>query len=144
MRNTGNSADWTTPAHVLENEGSNQGGPFMTSRRLALVGAPVVTVLVAAALAAPSPAFGADAAAVFKKKCAPCHGKEGQPNKIFAKQGVRSFKDAEWQKATKDAQIEESIRKGRKGTMMAGFEKQLSDEEVTAIVAYIRTLGPGE
>ena len=38
----------------------------------------------------------ADAAEVFKKKCAACHGKEGEPNKIFAKQGVRSFKDAEW------------------------------------------------
>ena len=116
----------------------------MLSRRLALVAAPVVTILVAAALATPSPAFAADAAAVFKKKCAPCHGQEGEPNRIFAKQGVRSFKDAEWQKATKDAQVEESIRKGRKGTMMASFEEQLTDEEVTALVAYIRTLGPGE
>jgi mono/diheme cytochrome c family protein len=144
MRNTGNSADWTTPARVLENEGPDQGGPFMISRRLALIAAPVVTILVAAALATPSSAFGADAAAVFKKKCAPCHGKEGEPNRIFAKQGVRSFKDAEWQKATKDVQVEESIRKGRKGTMMASFEEQLTDEEVTALVAYIRTLGPGE
>ena len=115
----------------------------MISRRLALIAAPVVTIFVAA-LATPSSAFGADAAAVFKKKCAPCHGQEGEPNRIFAKQGVRSFKDAEWQKATKDAQVEESIRKGRKGTMMASFETQLTDEEVTALVAYIRTLAPGE
>ena len=141
MRKPGNSADWTTPAHVLENEGSDQGGPFMISRRLALMTAPVVTVLVAVVLAAPPAALGADAAEVYKKKCAPCHGKEGEPNKIFARQGVRSFKDAEWQEATKDAQVEESIRKGKKGTMMASFEKQLTDEEVTALVAYIRTLG---
>jgi len=92
-------------------------------------------------LAAPPAACAADAATVFKKKCAPCHGKEGEPNKVFAKQGVRSFKDAAWQKATDDAQIETSIRQGRKGTMMAGFEKQLSDEEITALVAYIRDLG---
>ena len=116
----------------------------MMSRRLALMAATVVTALVAVALVAPPSIVAADAAAVFKKKCAACHGKEGQPNKIFAKQGVRSFKDAEWQKATKDGQIEESIRQGKKGTMMASFEKQLSDEEVTALVAYIRTLGPGE
>ena len=96
------------------------------------------------ALTAPPAALAADAATVFKKKCAPCHGKEGEPNKVFAKQGVRSFKDAEWQKATDDATVEKSIREGKKGTMMASFEKQLSDEEVTALVAYIRTLGPGE
>jgi mono/diheme cytochrome c family protein len=109
----------------------------MLSRRLALMAAP----LVALALVAPPPVSAADAAKIFKKKCAPCHGKEGQPNKVFAKQGVRSFKDADWQKATDDAQIEKSIREGRKGTMMASFEKQLTDEEITALVAYIRELG---
>jgi mono/diheme cytochrome c family protein len=109
----------------------------MLSRRLAFLAAP----LVALALVTPPPASAADAAEVFKKKCAPCHGKEGQPNNVLAKQGVRSFKDAEWQKATDDAQIEKSIREGKKGTMMASFDKQLTDEEVTALVAYIRKLG---
>ena len=80
-------------------------------------------------------------AAGGQRECAACHGKEGAPNKVFARQGVRSFKDADWQKATKDAQIEESIRNGKKGTMMAGFEKQLSDEEIKEMVAYIRKLG---
>jgi mono/diheme cytochrome c family protein len=113
----------------------------MVSRRLTLM---VVATLATTALVAPPEALGADAAAVFKKQCAACHGKEGEPNKIFAKQGVRSFKDAEWQKATEDAQIETSIREGKKGTMMAGFAKQLTDEEITALVAYIRDRGPGE
>ena len=99
------------------------------------------TALAAAALVAPPEALGADAAKVFKAQCAACHGKEGEPNKIFAKQGVRSFKDADWQKATEDAQIETSIREGKKGTMMAGFGEQLTDEEITALVAYIRELG---
>ena len=44
----------------------------------------------------------------------------------------------------KDAQIEESIRKGKKGTLMAGFAKQLSDDEITALVAYVRKFGPKE
>jgi mono/diheme cytochrome c family protein len=113
----------------------------MISRRLALMAAPLVTAIVALALVAPPSASAADAATVFKKKCSPCHGKEGEPNKVFAKQGVRSFKDAEWQKATDDAAVEKSIREGKKGTMMAGFEKQLSDEEITALVAFIRDLG---
>ena len=70
-----------------------------------------------------------------------CHGKEGEPNAVFAKQGVRSFKDQAWQKATPDAQIEKSIREGRKGTMMASFDKQFSAEELKGLVAYIRKLG---
>ena len=113
----------------------------MIFRRLALMAASAVTALAAVALLAPPPADAADAPTVFKKKCAPCHGPEGEPNKVFAKQGVRSFKDTAWQKATDDATIEKSIREGKKGTMMASFEKQLSDEEVTALVAYIRELG---
>ena len=114
----------------------------MISHRLKFTGATVVAAFLAAALIHPASVFGADAATNFKKKCAACHGKAGEPNKVFAKQGVRSFKDAEWQKATKDAQIEESIKKGKKGTLMAGFAKQLSDDEITALVAYVRKFGP--
>ena len=70
----------------------------MTARRLA----PAVFAL--AFPFAPAPAAAADAAKIFAKSCAPCHGKEGEPNAVFAKQGVRSFKDAAWQKAATDAQ----------------------------------------
>ena len=113
----------------------------MSSRRLSIIVGTVVAAFVAVTLAAPPSASAADVAKVYKKQCAPCHGKEGEPNKVFKKQGVRSFKDAEWQKATDDASIEKSIRVGKKGTMMASFEKQLTDEEIAALVAYIRDLG---
>ena len=116
----------------------------MIFRRLAPTGATVAGAFLIALFVAPPQALGADAATNFKKKCALCHGNEGEPSAVFAKQGVRSFKDAEWQKATKDAQIEESIRKGKKGTLMTGFEKQLTDEEVTALVKFVRKLGPGD
>jgi len=69
------------------------------------------------------------------QSCAPCHGKEGAPNAVFAKQGVRSFKDQAWQKAASDAQVEKSIREGKKDTMMPSFEKQFSAEEIKALVA---------
>ena len=115
----------------------------MTARRAAFVAlaAPVVLSLV---LARPAPAYAADAAKIFAKSCAPCHGKEGEPNAVFAKQGVRSFKDVAWQKAATDAQIEKSIREGKKGTMMASFEKQFSAEEIKGLVAYVRKLGAGK
>lgn len=108
----------------------------MIARRFALA------TLAALAVALVShPAAAADAAKAFTTSCAPCHGKDGQPNAVFAKQGVRSFKDVGWQKSASDAQIEKSIREGKQGTMMASFDKALSDEEIKALVAYIRQLG---
>jgi mono/diheme cytochrome c family protein len=109
---------------------------FMVSRRAA-----VATASLAALAAVAVPARAADPATVFAKSCSPCHGKEGEPSAVFAKQGVRNFKDATWQKSRTDAQIEQSIREGKKGTMMASFEKQLSAEEVKGLVGYIRKLG---
>ncbi len=98
--------------------------------------------LIAAAAASRAHAQEPDAAKTFAKTCALCHGPEGQPNEMFAKMGVRSFKDAAWQKATPDAQIDKSIREGKKGTLMASFDKQLSAAEIKALVAYVRKLGP--
>lgn len=102
---------------------------------------PPLALLVAAALAAPAGAAEPDAPKIFAKSCALCHGPEGQPTEAFAKLGVRSFKDKEWQKATSDAQLDKSIREGKKGTLMASFEKQLSADEIKALVAHIRKLG---
>jgi len=115
----------------------------MTARRAAFVAlaAPFALALV---LSTPAPAVAEEAAKVFAKSCAPCHGKTGEPNAVFAKQGVRSFKDAAWQKSATDAQIEKSIREGKKGTMMASFEKQFSEEEIKGLVAFVRKLGAGK
>jgi mono/diheme cytochrome c family protein len=109
----------------------------MIARRFALA----VVLAAAVVVPVPVPAAAEDPARIFGKSCAPCHGKEGEPNAIFAKQGVRNFKDAEWQKAATDAQIEKTIREGKKGTMMASFEKQFSAEEIKGLAAYVRKLG---
>ena len=110
----------------------------MTARRLAPAALAVLTM---AFFARPAPATAEDAAKIFARSCSPCHGKDGQPNAVFAKQGVRNFTDQTWQKATPDAQIEKTIREGKQGTMMASFEKQLSPQEIKAMIAYIRKLG---
>jgi cytochrome c oxidase cbb3-type subunit 3 len=110
----------------------------MTARRTSLA---VASALAVTLFAAPSRAAEPDAAKIFGKTCALCHGETGQPNETFAKMGVRSFKDAEWQKAIPDAQLEKSIKEGKKGTLMASFEKQFTPEEIKALVAYVRKLG---
>ena len=108
----------------------------MIGCRRALVAPALVAVLAAPAMAAP------DAKAIYAKSCAPCHGRDGAPSPVFAKQGVRSFRDAAWQKSVTDAQLERSILEGKKGTMMASFKDAFSPEEIKALVKYVRTLAP--
>ncbi len=100
-----------------------------------------LSVLVLVHTLAARPVAAADSAKAFLTSCAPCHGKEGRPSAVFAKQGVRDFTDAVWQKSMSDEQIEKAIREGKKGTMMAPFAKQFSTEELKGLVAYIRKLG---
>lgn len=106
----------------------------MTSYRPA-----VLTALALLALA--SAAQASDPAQIYARSCAPCHGKAGKPTAVFEKQGVKDFTAPAWQKAHTDAQIEEAIRKGKKGTMMASFEKQLAPQDIKSLVAFIRKLG---
>jgi cbb3-type cytochrome c oxidase subunit III len=98
-------------------------------------------LVAALAFAVAAPAAAEEAAKIFARSCAPCHGKAGQPSAVFLKQGVKDFTDAAWQKAASDAEIEKTIREGKKGTMMASFEKQYSAAEIKALAAYVRTLG---
>jgi len=99
-------------------------------------------VLVAAvSLASAALARAEDAAQIYARSCSPCHGKDGHPSPVFEKQGVKNFTDAAWQKGITDAQIEKTIHEGKKGTMMASFEKQYSAADIKALVAYIRKLG---
>jgi mono/diheme cytochrome c family protein len=110
----------------------------MTARPIVVV---TLAALFLAVLLAPAPAAAEDPAKIFARSCAPCHGKDGTPNAMFLKQGVRNFADAAWQKAATDAEIEKTIREGKKGTMMASFEKQFSAEEIKGLAAYVRKLG---
>ena len=105
----------------------------MISRALVLVAA---VSLGSAALA-----HAEDAAQIYARSCSPCHGKDGHPSPVFEKQGVKNFTDAAWQKGITDAQIEKTIHEGKKGTMMASFEKQYSPADIKALVAYVRKLG---
>ncbi len=107
----------------------------MNTRRTALA------LLAAACLLAAASARAEDVAQVFARSCSPCHGKDGHPSPIFEKQGVKNFTDPAWQKGITDAQIEKTIHEGKKGTMMASFDKQLSPQQIKALVAYLRKLG---
>ena len=78
-----------------------------------------------------------DAAALFKSKCAMCHGPDGTGSDTGKKMGVTSYKSPEIQKES-DAGLKNSITNG-KGKMPA--YKSLTPEQVDALVKYVRQLG---
>jgi len=80
-----------------------------------------------------------DAKALFTKECATCHGKDGQAKTFKAKfNHARNLTDARWQAEVTDERLFNSIHNG-KGKMPA-FGKKLSDSQINALVAFVRTL----
>ena len=82
---------------------------------------------------APSSKF--DGAALFvAQKCVTCHGADGK-GKV---KGTPNFTDAAWQKKESDVDLTEDIKVGKPPKMPA-FGSKLSDAEIKAVIAYIRT-----
>jgi mono/diheme cytochrome c family protein len=80
-----------------------------------------------------------EAAALYKSKCATCHGKDGRAKTFKAKfNSARNLTDASWQERVTDERIFNSIANGR-GKMPAYGEK-LSDAQIESLVAHVRSL----
>ena len=99
-------------------------------------------LLIGAGLLVSSLAFqaappGASGAAIFKTNCMMCHGADG---KGFPALKTPDFTDPKWQSSTTDKEMREVIKNGKKGTTMAAFGAKLKDDEISAVVAYIRSL----
>jgi len=90
-----------------------------------------VAVALVVVLALPLSAHAQDGAALYKSKCAMCHGPDG------AKAAGHDLSGAAVQKQS-DADLAAVITNGKPPKMPA--YKSLKPEEVTGLVAYIRTL----
>lgn len=104
------------------------------------------TILIAAilGLAAALSAKAADAKENYDTLCAKCHGAEGKGDtKMGAKLGCKDFTDAKVQADLKDDAAAKAIKEGLKSaedkTLMKPFDT-LSDDEIKALVAYVRGL----
>jgi cytochrome c6 len=79
------------------------------------------------------------AAESYAKYCASCHGRDGRSKTVKAKLNhARNLADSEWQGRVSDERIFNSVMNG-KGKMPA-YGKKLSEQEIDALVAYIRGL----
>lgn len=96
----------------------------------------VLSILLLVSL--PLLAAGPDGAALYKSKCAPCHGPDGAGQTPMGKNlKVRDLRSDEVQKLT-DIELTKVIA-GGKGKMPP-YGKQLSTADIQALIAFIRTL----
>jgi mono/diheme cytochrome c family protein len=96
---------------------------------------------VAIALALILPAQAQNAEITYKSKCAACHGPDGSGSALGAKLGVHDFHSAGVQKQS-DAELSGIIASGK--NKMPSYAKTLKADEITALVAYIRSLAPAK
>ena len=74
---------------------------------------------------------------LFAKQCASCHGKDGRGKTIKGRlKHARNLTDAEWQGKVSDERIFNSINNGKE--KMPAFGKKLSQEQIEALVTYVR------
>jgi cbb3-type cytochrome c oxidase subunit III len=94
-----------------------------------------------AAPAPPPAAPQAEGAAIFQSVCARCHGADG---KGLPSTHTPNFTSPSIQTALTDQHILDVIRNGKPGTIMPAWSGRLSDQQIHAVAAYVRSLGaPG-
>jgi mono/diheme cytochrome c family protein len=85
---------------------------------------------------------GTPGAGVYKAKCQACHGPDGSGNTPVGKSlKTADLRSADVQKKS-DSELAQTVAEG-KGNMPA-FKPSLSDDEIHAVVAYVRALGKGD
>ena len=86
-----------------------------------------------------APLRAQDGAALYKSKCAACHGPDGTGNVPTGKAlGVTDLTSADVQKQT-DAELTDSIANG-KGKKMPAYKGKITDDQIKGLVGYIRAL----
>ena len=78
----------------------------------------------------------AEAAANWSQHCASCHGKDGKGATTMGKK--LAVKDYTKEQSFSDAEAAAAIKDGKE--KMKGFKDKLSDADIKALVAYVRSL----
>ncbi len=106
-------------------------------RKLMIIG---VALLVAGAVSARA----AEAKENWDKNCKVCHGPDGKgKTKMGEKYGIKDYTDPKVQDGMKDDEMTKAIKEGVKDggkTKMKAFGETLSDDEIKALVKYLRGL----
>jgi len=103
----------------------------------------IIAVAVAVLFGSAMVASAADAKENFEKSCAKCHGTDGKgKTKMGEKLGMKDYTDAKVQEELKDDVAFKSVKEGLKdkeGKTLMKPAEDLSDDDIKALVKYIRT-----
>jgi mono/diheme cytochrome c family protein len=104
----------------------------------------IITVVVSLYIASALSIRAADPKTNWVNNCAQCHGPDGRANTKMGKQlSAKDLTDPKVQASFSDAKAAEVIKNGVKQngkTTMKAFGGKLTDDEIKALVAYVRTL----
>ncbi len=82
---------------------------------------------------------------LWSKNCQKCHGKDGRGNTKAGKMAkAKDFTDADYQEAMEEETMHKNIKEGMKidgKTKMKPFAEKLTDEEITALIVFVRKFG---
>ena len=97
-----------------------------------------ITMLLASALSS----LAGDVKETYDKNCSSCHGKDGKgETKMGKKEGVKDYTDAKSWEGLDDAKAFKSVKEGMTEgdkTKMKPFAEKLSDDDIKAVIAYMR------
>jgi len=103
----------------------------------------ILLLTLAISAAALLSASAGDAKETYEKACAKCHGKEGKGDtKMGQKNGCKDYSDAKVQDAMKDDDAIKAIKEGvkdKEGKVLMKPAEDVSDADIKALVAYMRT-----
>jgi cytochrome c553 len=103
----------------------------------------IIILAVAVGFAAAMQASAADAKENYEKSCAKCHGADGKgQTKMGSKLGIKDYTDAKVQEELKDDAAFKAVKEGLKdkeGKTLMKPAEDLSDADIKALVAYMRT-----
>jgi cytochrome c6 len=78
-------------------------------------------------------------AAIYSRKCASCHGKDGRAETVKGKlRSARNLTEPQWQDDVSDERIYNSIMNGR--GKMPRYANKLSEADINSLVTYVRGL----
>ena len=102
----------------------------------------VIIMSLALLVAGAASVRAADVKENWEKSCAKCHGPDGKgKTKMGEKLRVKDYTEAKVQEELKDDKMTKAIKDGVKDgetTKMKGFGDALSDDEIKALVKFIR------
>jgi mono/diheme cytochrome c family protein len=104
----------------------------------------IVTIVISLYMTSALVVRAADPKTNWANNCAQCHGPDGRANTKMGKQlSAKDLTDPKVQASFTDAKATQSIKEGVKQggkTTMKAFGGKLTDDEIKALVAYVRTL----